>query len=94
MKLYDIEVWREAAQFIVARRHEYKNLFKGTRGKQVLADLANFCRAHESTFETDPRAHALLEGRREVYLRIRDHIELSEEDHIKKVIGEKPNVAQ
>jgi len=41
-----------------------------TSGERVLADLARFCRANESTFHADPRTHALLEGRREVWLRI------------------------
>lgn len=43
----------------------------------LMADLATFCRAEASTFDLDPRVHALREGRREVYLRIRDYITLS-----------------
>lgn len=42
----------------------------------VLRDLASFCRAHNSTFAIDPRLHALQEGRREVWLRITEHLEL------------------
>lgn len=38
--------------------------------KLVLTDLASFCRAHDTTFHTDERTHAMLEGRREVFLRI------------------------
>lgn len=43
----------------------------------VLKDLAKFCRAHESTFLPDARAHAVLEGRREVWLKIQEYLELS-----------------
>ncbi len=42
----------------------------------VLKDLAKFCRAHETTFNNDPRAHATLEGRREVWLRIQEYLQL------------------
>lgn len=45
--------------------------------KTVLKDLAKFCRAHESTFNADARLHAVLEGRREVWLRIEEHLNLS-----------------
>jgi len=50
----------------------------------VLKDLAAFCRAEESTYHPDPRAHAVLEGRREVFLRIQSHLNLSSEDLWKK----------
>lgn len=44
----------------------------------VLEDLAKFCRANESTFHLDDRAHAVAEGRREVWLRIQHHLQLSD----------------
>lgn len=47
---------------------------------EVLADLARFCRAHETTFSADPRLHAALEGRREVWLRIVNHLNLSHDE--------------
>ncbi len=43
----------------------------------VLIDLAEFCRANETCFHQDPRVHAALEGRREVWLRIQEHIHLT-----------------
>jgi hypothetical protein len=46
----------------------------------VLKDLAKFCRAHESTFHKDPRAHAVMEGRREVWLRIQNQLNLTDEE--------------
>ncbi len=42
----------------------------------VLKDLAKFCRAHDSTFHPDPRVHAVLEGRREVWLKIQSMLQL------------------
>ena len=59
------------------RRHAYRATFKGPLAEVVLKDLSRFCRAHESTFHADPRAHAVAEGRREVWLRIQNHLQLS-----------------
>lgn len=47
---------------------------------RVLQDLARFCRAHESTFHPDPRVHAALEGRREVWLKIQQNLQLDMEE--------------
>ena len=48
----------------------------------VTADLRRFCRAGVSTFHPDPRVHAVLEGRREVFLRIEQFSTLSTEEII------------
>ena len=48
----------------------------------VGADLRRFCRADASTFHPDPRAHAVLEGRREVWLRIEQYSTLTTEEII------------
>ena len=45
----------------------------------VLEDLAKFCRAHASTFHKDPNVSKVLEGRREVFLRIAENLNLSTE---------------
>lgn len=55
--------------------------------KDVLEDLANFCRANESTFHTDDRIHAALEGRREVWLRILEHTKMSPDQIWETYIG-------
>lgn len=55
-------------------------VFRSPEGKKVLADLAAFCRAAESTYAPDARLHAVLEGRREVWLRIQNHLQLSPDD--------------
>lgn len=44
--------------------------------RAVLVDLARFCRAHASTAHPDPHVAARLDGRREVWLRIQQHLNL------------------
>lgn len=51
--------------------------------QDVLEDLAKFCRANESTFHADPRIHAVAEGRREVWIRIQQYLQLNHEDVFK-----------
>jgi hypothetical protein len=67
--------------------------FDAPQGFAILKDLARFCRANESTFNPDPRTHALLEGRREVWLRIQEHLQLTTEQiyalHPIKALGQR-----
>ena len=64
------------------RSYAYRMVFDRNNKflNQVLEDLAKFCRAHESTFNADPRIHAAMEGRREVWLRIQEMISLTDEE--------------
>lgn len=50
---------------------------------RVLRSLRQFCRADVSTFDADPRVHALLEGRREVWIEIQNTLHLSDAQLIK-----------
>lgn len=61
-------------------RQAFLNAFGTPSGQMVLADLEKFCRANETCFDTDARVNAALEGRREVWLRIQQHLNLSAED--------------
>jgi hypothetical protein len=61
------------------RQQAFRKAFDGPAGELVLEDLARFCRAHDTTFHEDPRIHAVLEGRREVWLRIQRHLNLNDE---------------
>lgn len=70
--------------FLARRRTAYVKSFEGAFGDEVIRDLERFCRASESTFHPDARVHALLEGRREVFLRILDHLKLSDEQLLAK----------
>ncbi len=65
--------------FLQQRQRGYHLCFNSVAGNAVLQDLAKFCRAAESTYHDDPRKHAVLEGRREVFLRITDHLNLNSE---------------
>lgn len=59
----------------------YETTFRGPTGKVVLADLAVFCRMNKSTFTPgDADAQKHLEGRREVFLRIQEHIQLTDDE--------------
>lgn len=69
-----------AMRLLRNRAHAYRVTFTGPNAEAVLADLARFCRASESTFHPDPRAHAVAEGRREVWLRIQHHLKLTDDD--------------
>ncbi len=63
--------------FLRTRSQAYRRVFKGVNSERVLEDLAKFCRANESTFHADPRIEGVLQGRREVWLRIAGHLNLS-----------------
>lgn len=67
-------------RLVSRRQHAYQRTFKGPLAESVLADLMRFCRAHDSTFHPDPRLAANLDGRREVWLRIQQHLRLSPEE--------------
>lgn len=69
----------QSKRYLAQRRTAYQLTFQGPHGEAVLDDLAKFCRAQASTFHEDPRVHALMEGRREVWLRIAQHLNLTEE---------------
>lgn len=58
----------------------YRRIFEGPYGREVLKDLAQFCRAHDSTWHADARVHAVLEGRREVWLKIERMLNLTSEE--------------
>lgn len=70
---------RATFSFLQRRKRDYQLALTSPAGQEVLADLAKFCRANETCFHTDPRLHAVLEGRREVWLRIQRHLNLSTE---------------
>jgi hypothetical protein len=54
-------------------------------GEAILADLAVFCRANETCVVPGDRDRTyVLEGRREVYLRIRDHLDLTIDQLVEK----------
>jgi hypothetical protein len=58
------------------RRAAYRHVFNHPEAETVLADLARFCRAAHAH---DPGHLERLEGRREVWLRIQQHLNLTDQ---------------
>lgn len=80
---YVKQLVQNTKNFLTTRQQAYQAVLgkeKDVMAERVLQDLAKFCRANESTFLPDSRAHAVLEGRREVWLRIQNHLNLSTEE--------------
>lgn len=86
-------MFAQLARIVFRRRNAYRGVFLNPDGQVgvasniVLADLKKFCRADRSTIQVshlqqrvDPIASALLEGRREVWLRIMHHLNVSDKD--------------
>lgn len=70
----------EAIAFFADRKNAYLLAFNTPAGKIVLDDLAPFCRAAETCVVPGDRDRTyVLEGRRETYLRIRAHLDLTPE---------------
>lgn len=80
------ELLDRSRRFLFRRQTAYLRVFDGPLAEEVLVDLARFCRAHESTFHPDPRVSAQLDGRREVWNRIQQHLRL-DQDRLWKLYG-------
>jgi hypothetical protein len=78
----------QALLIFTDRKRAYQMLLSDMESaavKAVLDDLATFCRANETCVIPGDRDRTyVLEGRREVYLRIRDHLELSPEQLLER----------
>lgn len=77
---------KKQEDFFTHRRQAYHAVFnpESEATKTVLKDLCNFCRGESTTFHPDARAHAVLEGRREVWLRLQEHLNLSVDEFLRK----------
>ena len=71
------ETVRKTFEYLRHRKTAYQLCFGSPAGQRVLLDLAQFCRAHETCLHPNPTVQAALEGRREVWLRIQQHLSLS-----------------
>lgn len=71
------EVAMRVIDALKGRKRNYQLTFETPAGQAVLIDLARFCRATETCFHPDARLHAVAEGRREVWLRIQQHLNLN-----------------
>ncbi len=74
---------------LLARRQQaYQQVLRGPQAEIVIADLAQFCRALESTFDIEPLKTANMEGRREVFLRIFENLHMSLEELLEIKLGD------
>ena len=64
--------------YIRTRKVNYKLCFGSPAGQQVMRDLGPFCRADAVPWGSDPYHTARLIGRQEVWLRIRQHLSLTD----------------
>ena len=71
------EWWEKVKRVLLERQYAYRKTFDGPLAAIVLKDLARFCRAHESTHEPNERDSILFEGRRQVWLRLQEHLKLT-----------------
>ena len=76
------DVVEATKRFLTRRAGAYRRVFDrgNLDARVVLADLARFCRATKSTAHTDPCMAARLDGRREAWLRISEHLNLTTEE--------------
>lgn len=78
------EARRAQQDRLIERAREYRRTFGGDSqpAQRVLDDLRVFCHASSTTFEIeDPggRTSAMLEGRRQVWLRIQGYLNFEKE---------------
>ena len=76
----------QAIEFQTSIKRAYQMAFNNPgSGEAVLLDLKPFCRAAETCVVPGSRDLTyVLEGRREVYLRIRDYLDLTPEQLVEK----------
>lgn len=79
--------FRRALEVVTERQQAYRIAFLGGGVASMVSDLKKFCRADEPCFSDDPRVHALLEGRREVWLRIQQHLNADPAALVEKYSG-------
>ena len=82
------DAFQKAKNAVIKLQQDYLNVFEAESPivENILNDLKYFCRADESTFNADPRIHAMLEGRREVWLHIERQLKLKPDELIARVI--------
>lgn len=60
----------------------------------MLLDLAEFCRASETTYDENERLSLIFEGRRQVWLRIVQHLHLTDAQLLALFTGKPPQSLQ
>lgn len=78
------QAWRTLqARILSSKARCYQRVFdlagdNAHEAERVLGDLRRFCRANQSTFDTEAAQAARLAGRREVWLRIANFLDLTD----------------
>lgn len=64
------------------RRRAYQSVFNNSPGKEVLEDLAKYCRVYKKNYEMGMSQLdlAYVAGMKDVYLRIQNHLNISDDD--------------
>lgn len=77
-----IPTMQQTLVFLGLRQKSYQSIFgdAGAAGSDAMKDLAKFCYANESCAGPDEKLTMLLSGRREVWLRIQQHLHLQPEE--------------
>lgn len=88
------ELVEHTKRFVSGRAGAYRRVFaiENRDAEMVVSDLARFCRAHDSTAHPDPHVAARLDGRREVWLRIQQNLQLTDEQLWKLYGANPPNL--
>lgn len=80
------EFWQRTVEFVSRRKRAYQVTLGQPAGRPVLVDLAVFCRANDNTVALNPDGTVNTEltftliGRREVWLRIQQHLNIPAEE--------------
>jgi hypothetical protein len=69
-----VSAYQRVLESLADRKKGYESI-----PTEALIDLAMFCRAHETAYHPDARLHAVIEGRREVWLRIEKFLTMEPE---------------
>jgi hypothetical protein len=80
MSVTDWEVYHKTLDFLRLRSRAYRLTFQNPRTNEVLKDLARFCHANKVPYHPDQRKTDILIGRQEVYYRIIEHLNLTDEE--------------
>lgn len=74
--------WSDTLSFLSRRKQSYQSLFgsAGIVSSEGMKDLARFCHAFKTTAVPNRDLSLVLQGRREVWLRISEHLQLQPEE--------------
>lgn len=77
-----IPTMAETLAFLSLRKRSYQSIFgeAGPAGSEAMKDLAKFCYGFKSTAVPNRDLSLVLQGRREAWLRICEHLHISEEE--------------